>query len=118
MEASDKEKLRHLLGQRLRFTLSDGRVVVGVFQCMDRLQNFVVARATETRLFERTDGSGSEERKRELGAVLVPGKHLARVEAPAARWAEAEARVTTLAGAVEPPPLEGLSLSGVALGQP
>jgi small nuclear ribonucleoprotein (snRNP)-like protein len=43
--AAAKARLAGLLGRRLRFTLSDERVVVGVFQCVDRLRNFIVTDA-------------------------------------------------------------------------
>jgi len=32
------DSLRRLLGMKLRVTLSDGRVAVGEFQCMDKVQ--------------------------------------------------------------------------------
>ena len=112
--AAAKARLAGLLGRRLRFTLSDERVVVGVFQCVDRLRNFIVtdARGTaasrtasapsidracgrrlETRPFHVTrDGEDLiEERRRSLGSVLVPGKHLLKVEALGGDWAEAAA---------------------------
>jgi len=80
---------------------------------MDRLRNFIVADASragvraesgprgrvrrrrlETRPFRLTRGGVErvEERRRTLGAVLVPGKHLVRVEAAADDVAVADAR--------------------------
>mmetsp|Transcript_3257 Transcript_3257/g.9849 ORF Transcript_3257/g.9849 Transcript_3257/m.9849 type:complete len:109 (+) Transcript_3257:95-421(+) len=77
-----QDRLRGLLGRTLRFTLSDGRVVIGGFQCMDHARNFIASNATETRKFEVTKGGRevAHERKRVLGLVLVPGKHLVRVD--------------------------------------
>ncbi|KAJ1446797.1 hypothetical protein M885DRAFT_577098 [Pelagophyceae sp. CCMP2097] len=81
-----QDRLRGLLGRTLRFTLSDGRVVIGGFQCMDHARNFIASNATETRKFEVTKGAsavfGTEPRflNRVLGLVLVPGKHLVRVD--------------------------------------
>ena len=105
-----KRRLAGLLGKRLRFTLSDERVVVGVFQCVDRLSNFIVKDAVETRRFSLPDGA-SEERRRQLGAVLVPGKHLARVEALAGDAADAlNPPLGTMDG--------GFTLTGVSLALP
>ena len=40
-----KTRIGGLLGLRLRFALSDERIVVGTFQCMDRHSNFIVSDA-------------------------------------------------------------------------
>ena len=36
-----KELARRLLGKTLRMELSDGRIVVGEMQCVDKLANFI-----------------------------------------------------------------------------
>jgi small nuclear ribonucleoprotein (snRNP)-like protein len=53
------------LGKRLRMTITDGRVFEGIFECVDRDSNVVLADAIETR------GSDS----RNLGLIMVPGSH-------------------------------------------
>jgi small nuclear ribonucleoprotein (snRNP)-like protein len=53
--------LASLLGSRVRVTLSDGRVVDGSFDCVDSSLNVIV-------------------RDRDLGWVMVPGPHVAKVE--------------------------------------
>jgi small nuclear ribonucleoprotein (snRNP)-like protein len=55
------ELLASLLGSRVRVTLSDGRVMDGSFDCVDSSLNVIV-------------------RDRELGWVMVPGPHVAKVE--------------------------------------
>mmetsp|Transcript_10774 Transcript_10774/g.14919 ORF Transcript_10774/g.14919 Transcript_10774/m.14919 type:complete len:118 (+) Transcript_10774:136-489(+) len=81
-----KSEIRSLLGCLLRFTLDDKRVIVGIFQCMDSDRNFIVAKAEETRRLPVDYGLDEtilEKRTRRLGLVMVPGKHLVRVEAMA-----------------------------------
>ena len=77
-----RTRVEHLLGRRLRFTLQndsngerDERVVTGTFQCLDRHRNFILRDASELRIFE----GGA--RRRTLGAALVPGRHLIKIEA-------------------------------------
>jgi small nuclear ribonucleoprotein (snRNP)-like protein len=41
------EELKTLLGRNLRVLISDGRVVEGEFQCMDKDLNFILGGATE-----------------------------------------------------------------------
>jgi small nuclear ribonucleoprotein (snRNP)-like protein len=55
------ELLASLLGSRVRVTLSDGRVMDGSFECVDSSLNVIV-------------------RDRDLGWVMVPGPHVAKVE--------------------------------------
>ncbi|CAN0089265.1 unnamed protein product [Ectocarpus sp. 4 AP-2014] len=110
-----KDAVYAMLGSQLRTTLSDGRVVQGTLQCMDRLTNFILADAVETGTApaEPTAGSGGRvndvqdgdegsvgngadnadssstsssagqqpgAQQRHLGVVMIPGKHLVRVE--------------------------------------
>ncbi len=53
--------LESLLGTRVRVTLSDGRVMDGSFECVDNSLNMIV-------------------RDKDLGCVMVPGQHVAKVE--------------------------------------
>mmetsp|Transcript_15499 Transcript_15499/g.22809 ORF Transcript_15499/g.22809 Transcript_15499/m.22809 type:complete len:122 (-) Transcript_15499:113-478(-) len=72
-----QEFCKKLLGRELRTTLSDGRFVVGNFKCVDRLKNIILSEAVETRPPESADQESSV---RNLGLVMVPGKHLIKVE--------------------------------------
>ena len=81
-----RARVEQLLGRRLRFTLRsdangerDERVVTGTFQCLDRHRNFILRDASELRIFQV--GAGIQKRRRALGAALVPGRHLTKVEA-------------------------------------
>jgi len=68
-----------LLGETLKVTLTDGRFVVGTFQCLDKKKNFILYNCEETRRV--SDENGVEgDAKRSLGLVMVPGKHLVSVE--------------------------------------
>jgi small nuclear ribonucleoprotein (snRNP)-like protein len=78
-----KAKLRGLLGSALRVTLSDGRAVTGRYQCMDEHLNVILREASERRgMGARAGvGAGSESvQVRQLGLVMLPGKHVVRVE--------------------------------------
>lgn len=78
-----KATLRGLLQSTLRVTLSDGRVVTGQYQCLDEHLNFILQGATERRVVrERAGVEESVERQqvRNLGLVVLPGKHVVKVE--------------------------------------
>ena len=57
-------------------TLSDGRVVKGKFQCMDRLRNFILVDAEETRMVAITPGARAGDRadRRRPGRAAPPGE--------------------------------------------
>ena len=110
-----RARVEHLLGRRLRFTLRsdangerDERVVTGTFQCLDRHRNFILRDASELRIFKV--GAGIQKRRRALGAALVPGRHLTKVEALRGDLDEVQT--------IEDGPFRGavdLSLSGVGI---
>lgn len=55
------------MGERLRITLSDKRVVEGTLECYDGEMNLIL-----------TDCD--QEGANRLGTVMVPGKHVVKVE--------------------------------------
>ncbi|KAI9490436.1 hypothetical protein BDB00DRAFT_555608 [Zychaea mexicana] len=65
------KKLRSYLNFRTRITITDGRVFVGTFVCIDKQKNIIIAHSKEFR--------GDENRL--VGLVMIPGKHLVKVEA-------------------------------------
>ncbi len=77
-----KAAQRGLLHSTLRVTLSDGRVVTGQYQCLDEHLNFILQGATERRMVNERSGAETVERQqtRTLGLVIVPGKHVLKVE--------------------------------------
>lgn len=71
---TDLNNLENLLGNTLRIKMSDGRVIEGQFQCMDKDLNFILGSATEyhgmTNVLVCTDGTHPS---RYLGMAMVPG---------------------------------------------
>ncbi|KAJ3159739.1 N-alpha-acetyltransferase 38, NatC auxiliary subunit [Geranomyces michiganensis] len=63
-------KLASLLNERMRITISDGRVFVGYFMCIDRSRNTILAAADEFKNDER----------RFVGLIMIPGNHLVKAE--------------------------------------
>jgi len=65
--------IREMLDSPLRVGLTDGRVIIGRFACLDKQRNILLTEARETRWTEAssadTTGGRSE---RHLGTVLVP----------------------------------------------
>ena len=114
-DATTRASVEHLLGRRLRFTLRsdangepDELFVAGTFQCLDRHRNCMLRDAAELRIFKV--GAGIQKRRRALGAALVPGRHMTKVEALRGDLDAARA--------VEDGPFRGavdLSLSGVGI---
>lgn len=66
---------RSLLDQPLRVELTDGRVIVGHFSCLDKQGNVLLNNASELRWTQpRAEGDAAERTERHLGTVLVPRK--------------------------------------------
>ncbi|XP_016930265.3 N-alpha-acetyltransferase 38, NatC auxiliary subunit [Drosophila suzukii] len=63
-----RRKLQKWLGRVLRIVITDGRVLVGFFNCTDRDANIVLSMCAEYLV------EGQEPRL--LGNVMVPGKHI------------------------------------------
>jgi small nuclear ribonucleoprotein (snRNP)-like protein len=94
------EQVSLLLGRTLLCTLDDGRTVQGQLECLDRLSNIILRDALEKRVVEdpsiygiekgyekegkENHGKNQEDPplilERWLSQVLVPGKHLVKVE--------------------------------------
>ena len=74
-------KLRSWLNSSLRITMSDGRVLIGIFLCTDRDANIILGSCSEYLPEEEvSDELPSEsEEPRMLGLVMVPGKHIVNI---------------------------------------
>mmetsp|Transcript_120139 Transcript_120139/g.299727 ORF Transcript_120139/g.299727 Transcript_120139/m.299727 type:complete len:108 (-) Transcript_120139:49-372(-) len=77
-EVDDAKQFMHkLMDHPIRVAITDGRLIVGNLWCVDNLKNFILLNCQETRISE--DGV---EQRRPLGPlVMVPGKHVTKVEA-------------------------------------
>ncbi|TPX64398.1 hypothetical protein SpCBS45565_g05913 [Spizellomyces sp. 'palustris'] len=64
------QRLRDYLNHKARITISDGRIFIGHFVCIDKGQNTILAGAEEFKNGER----------RFVGLIMVPGKHLIKAE--------------------------------------
>ncbi|CAO3638008.1 hypothetical protein BJ944DRAFT_237512 [Cunninghamella echinulata] len=62
--------LRSYLNFKTRIQISDGRIFIGTFVCIDKQKNIILAQAEEFR--------GEEQRL--VGLVMIPGNHLVKVE--------------------------------------
>eukprot|EP00512_Aurantiochytrium_limacinum_P000484 CAMPEP_0171489374 /NCGR_PEP_ID=MMETSP0958-20121227/2722_1 /TAXON_ID=87120 /ORGANISM="Aurantiochytrium limacinum, Strain ATCCMYA-1381" /LENGTH=75 /DNA_ID=CAMNT_0012022581 /DNA_START=158 /DNA_END=385 /DNA_ORIENTATION=- len=61
-DVQEAEKtIQAMLGGQVRVTMSDGRVMEGIFECIDQGMNAIV-------------------RDNRLGLVMVPGQHVAKFE--------------------------------------
>jgi len=76
--SSELEALRVYLNRVLRIKISDGRVIEGEFQCIDRDMNFILGQATEYHGVADVEFNASEAANaRSLGGmVMVPGAHI------------------------------------------
>ena len=71
------EKVRALLDTRLRVTLTDRRVMLGVFACLDKQRNLLLSETVEQTFAEDadlTDLTLEPMLERHVGLVLVPRK--------------------------------------------
>ncbi|KHN96790.1 LSM domain-containing protein [Metarhizium album ARSEF 1941] len=79
--------LSSLLNKTLRVHTTDARLFWGTFKCTDADKNVVLANTYEyrqpsaPRLVDGPDGSTAQDgTSRYLGLVVVPGRHIARME--------------------------------------
>ena len=80
-EALEELKIR-FLSQTVRIKITDGRVIEGEFQCMDKNMNFILGNATEFYGTEKIefdrDNKDEVHNSRNLGMVMIPGKHVSK----------------------------------------
>mmetsp|Transcript_46475 Transcript_46475/g.86898 ORF Transcript_46475/g.86898 Transcript_46475/m.86898 type:complete len:116 (+) Transcript_46475:48-395(+) len=88
-EAAAKRVMAKLMNSLVRAHIEDGRIISGQLWCFDQLRNLILLSGFETRVDQ--DG---QQQHRSLGPlVMVPGKHILKLEAtkPATEAAAAEA---------------------------
>lgn len=77
----------HMLHHWLRIKVSDGRIVVGLFHCLDQHLNIILTDTREYRPPKTGSNTGEEQQAetqvlsdlsqgRHLGMTLIPGKHV------------------------------------------
>ncbi|TPX59142.1 hypothetical protein PhCBS80983_g02671 [Powellomyces hirtus] len=67
------EKLQSMLNQRIRISITDGRVFIGYFMCIDKGRNVILASTEEFK----------DDERRFVGLIMIPGAHLTKVEVEA-----------------------------------
>jgi small nuclear ribonucleoprotein (snRNP)-like protein len=79
-----KEKVEKLLGEKIKCTLEDGRIVCGSLIVLDRKKNLILVNAVEERVVACSDYSDTNNGEvivtRELSQVMIPGERLTRIE--------------------------------------
>jgi len=70
------DQLRSYLGRQFRVEVSDGRVITGLFSCIDNDKNIVLKECIELQSFKIPNCDKIVEEHRVLGTVLIPGKHI------------------------------------------
>lgn len=77
-------RLQQWIGYRVRVSLHDARMLVGVMLAYDRHMNVVLADCEEFRLAKKKQGEAPREIKRVLGLVMLRGESVVSltVEAP------------------------------------
>ncbi|KAF9331117.1 hypothetical protein BG006_005997 [Podila minutissima] len=114
-------KLRSLLNRNTRIEITDGRLFVGHFMCIDHSKNIILAGAYESRpnapLAKIAGGEGGEakipqetgaesrlapdvgsskkgdEDRRFVGLVMIPGHHIVRAEMDCSHLRGADSRI-------------------------
>merc|ERR1719503_51865 len=82
-----KRFVRNLMDTMVRVSVSDGRLITGQMWCFDNLKNLILLNCQETRMV------ADEAQHRPLGPlVMVPGKHITKIEAVRRRASETLAR--------------------------
>mmetsp|Transcript_2929 Transcript_2929/g.3091 ORF Transcript_2929/g.3091 Transcript_2929/m.3091 type:complete len:105 (-) Transcript_2929:186-500(-) len=70
--------VKDLLGCTMRIRVQDGRLIEGIFQCMDREMNFVLNGATEYHNMTEDNFTDMPSEYRKLGMAMIPGKFILR----------------------------------------
>eukprot|EP00954_Amorphochlora_amoebiformis_P019774 1334668-Amorphochlora_amoeboformis.AAC.1 len=73
-QATREASVRDLIGLPIRLKVSDGRNVMGRFSCVDDHLNIILLDAQQILDDEKA-------KPRLLGQILIPGKHVLKVEA-------------------------------------
>ncbi|OQR82683.1 hypothetical protein ACHHYP_15637 [Achlya hypogyna] len=69
-----------LIDQPLRVEISDGRILIGSFHCLDHEKNLILTETNEYRFAHQDDDELPQvPSKRFLGMTLVPGRHIVKV---------------------------------------
>merc|ERR1719195_853450 len=90
--AAGKRIVRQLMDTTVRIHITDGRIITGQLWCFDQLQNAILLNCQETRV-----AKDSSRQHRPLGPlVMVPGKHLVKIEALKAKVEDAAVRAAAL----------------------
>ncbi|KAI8085202.1 uncharacterized protein BX664DRAFT_338800 [Halteromyces radiatus] len=69
-DVSKVNLLRSYLNFKARIQITDGRIFIGTFVCVDKQKNIILAQAEEFR----------QEERRLVGLIMIPGIHLVKVE--------------------------------------
>lgn len=67
-------QFKDFMGRQLRCHISDGRIITGSFDCIDKHRNIILDRATEIKSIDKPNTT------RSIGYVLIPGEHLIKCE--------------------------------------
>jgi len=73
MSDASRQKLASWLNKNMKITMSDGRVLVGIFMCTDKECNVILASCSE---YVKED---SDTEPRTLGLAMIPGQHIRQV---------------------------------------
>jgi small nuclear ribonucleoprotein (snRNP)-like protein len=68
------KQIKDMMGRSVRCHLSDGRIILGSFDCVDKHRNVILDCASELKSLDEPDT------KRYIGYVLIPGQHLLKFE--------------------------------------
>ncbi|KAG0053264.1 hypothetical protein BGZ83_001434 [Gryganskiella cystojenkinii] len=82
-------KLRSFLSRNTRIEITDGRLFVGQFMCIDHSKNIILAGAYES----RPEKPSSSSEKRFVGLVMIPGHHIVKAEMDASHLRGVDARI-------------------------
>lgn len=74
-----KESLRSVIANTMRILLSDNRVFVGKFVCVDNAKNVILHECREYTPMNEQDASSDKEDERYCGLVMLPGAHIKQI---------------------------------------